>query len=99
MSPPLLPAFAHAVRDTVLAARDTVVDLSPLTYFCRRRSIVSTTPADDATGVAVGTSITVKIDDSIVSVKAEGAIEVRLHTAHMPLTCGKLDLRVCSAHF
>ena len=42
-----------------------------------RRSIVSTTPANDATDVAVGASITVKVDDAIISVKPEGAIEAR----------------------
>ena len=53
--------------------------LLPLTHRSGcARSIVSTTPANDTTDVAVGASITVKIDDSIVSVKVEGAIEVRL---------------------
>ena len=70
MSPPLLPALAD------LPAPDRP-------FWLRAHSIVSTTPANDTTDVAVGASITVKIDDSIVSVKVEGAIEVRLQL-HAP---------------
>ena len=74
------PTASFCAPDCAPPDRSRSRDIA-LTYFCRRRSIVSTTPADDATDVAVGTSITVKLDDSIVSVKAQGAIEVRLHTA------------------
>ena len=73
MSPPL-SAFARVPA--------SLLPLTDSDLFVWRRSIAFITPANYTTDVAVGAPITVVFDASVVTVEAEGAIEVRhLHGA------------------